>query len=123
MYRIFCESYENYIKQYDSICSKEDYRYKISNPFELISNIKRFRMEQSQETLLYKHLCDLLYYMAENLDRYPKMRAFLWTLEARDIKGQRYDIVPAADLEEQTKLANMFLNLLYWDETEEAGTH
>ena len=56
--------------------------------------------------------------MAGNLDKYPKVKAFLWMLEARGMEGQYYGIVLETDLKVQTKLANMFLNLLYWDEAE-----
>jgi hypothetical protein len=118
MFRVFCESYDNYIKQYNGLTEKAEYRYEIAKPFVLVRSVERYRLEQSQETLLYKKLSDLLFYLAENIVRYPKMGAFLWTLEARGIKGQYYGVVNKTDLEEQTKLANMFLNLLYWNETE-----
>ena len=119
MYRVFCLSYGNYVKQYgrinnDECCCKNEYRYEITRPFELILDIERYKLEHSRETLLYKQLSDLLFYMACNSDRYPKSRAFLWTLEARGIKGQYYGVVPQYDLEEQTKLVNMFLSLQYW---------
>ena len=118
MYRVFCESYDNYIKQYNEMIEKAEYRHKIAKPFELIRSVERYKLEQSQKTLLYKQLSDLILYMYENLSRYPKMGAFLWTLESRGIKGQYYGIVKETELEEQTKLANMFLNLLYWNEIE-----
>ncbi len=41
MYRIFCESYENYKKTFD----KENYRLEISKPFELIANIDKAGIE------------------------------------------------------------------------------
>ena len=91
-------------------------RAPIVKPFELLCNVEQYRQEQSKETQLYKQLSDLLFYMAGNLDKYPRMRAFLWTLESRGIKGKSYGIVKKTDLHEQTKLANMFLNLLYWNE-------
>jgi hypothetical protein len=116
MYRVFCESYENYLKQYESVAENNEYRHKISKPFELICDLECFRSEQSQNTLLYQELCDLLYYMANNLEKFPGLRAFLWTLDARGIEGKYFGVVPETDLEEQTKLVCMFLNLLYWDE-------
>ena len=36
MYRIFCESYDNYIKSFDD---KENYRLKIADPFVLVVDI------------------------------------------------------------------------------------
>jgi hypothetical protein len=115
MYRVFCESYDNYVDLYDTPNKRADFRYIITKPFELIRDVGRYQAEQAKETLLYKQLCDLLFYMTTNIDRYPKMRAFLWTLESRGMKAQYYGIVPEAQLEEQTKLANSFLSLLYWD--------
>lgn len=57
----------------------------------------------------------MIFYFHSSLDRYPKLKAFLWTLESRGISGFFYGVVPLEELEEQTKLVNMFLNLLYWD--------
>lgn len=115
MYRVFCDSYQNYLLQYDELIENNEYRHEIVKPFELIRDIERYKLEQSQETLMYKQLSDLIFYMAGNLDRYPKLGAFLWTLESRDIKGKHYGVISKTLLEEQTKLANMFLGLLYWD--------
>jgi len=42
MYRIFCESYENFIKTID----KDSYRLQISKPFELIVDIDKYNKEQ-----------------------------------------------------------------------------
>ena len=42
MYRIFCESYENFIKTID----KDSYRLQISKPFELIVDIDKYNNEQ-----------------------------------------------------------------------------
>lgn len=119
MYRVFCESYKNYISQFDHVIQKDDeYRYRIAKPFELIGNLENYNVEKSYQSDAYKELSDLLFYIGSNLDRYPKLRAFLWTLESRGIKGQYYGITPIQNLEEQTKLANTFLSLLYWDNTE-----
>jgi len=118
MYRIFCESYTNYVNQYKDSINNNDYRYKMIVPIGLLKNIDQYKAEKVQETILYKQLSDLLFFMERNSGRFPKIKAFLWTLDSRDVKGQFFGIVPETDLEEQTKLVSMFLNLLYWEETE-----
>ena len=52
--------------------------------------------------------------MEENTERFPKFKAFLWTLSSRNIIGKRYNIVLKEELEEQAKLINSFLKLAYW---------
>ena len=110
MYRIFCESYENFIKSID----KDSYRFKISKPFELIVDIDKYNKEEKEESELYKMLCDLMYFMKESVNRFPKLKAFLWTLDSRNIKAKKYNISTEGELKEQTKLVNSFLKLAYW---------
>ena len=52
--------------------------------------------------------------MEENIERFPKLKAFLWTLSSRNIKKKKYNISNVEELEEQTKLVNSFLKLAYW---------
>jgi len=82
MYRIFCESYQNYLNSFD----KENSRLKIAEPLELLTNIEKF----------------------------PKLKAFLWTLNSREIKAKKYHVAKLEELEERTKLVNSFLKLAYW---------
>ena len=110
MYRIFCESYENFIKLMD----ENNYRLQISKPFELIVNIEKYKMEKNKNSEIYKKLCDLIFFMRKNIEEFPKFKAFLWTLEPRGIVGKKYNIATKEDLEEQTKLINSFLKLAYW---------
>ena len=111
MYRIFCESYENYKKLNNS----DDYRSKIIKPIELIVDVKKFNREKEEGTLLYKQLCDLLYYMEQNISEYPRFEAFLWTIETRNMRGKYYGVACEEDIKEQAKIINMFLKLVYWD--------
>lgn len=111
MYRIFCESYENFLNLFDADC----YRLKISEPFELIANIGKYEDEKSKGSFIYKKLSDLISFMEENIMRFPRIKAFLWTLEARNIKGKIYNVSNKDELEEQTKLINSFLKLAYWN--------
>ncbi|MCI9063052.1 MAG: hypothetical protein HFJ17_00350 [Clostridia bacterium] len=110
MYRIFCESYQNYIKSFD----KENYRLDISKPLELIVDINKYENEKNKQSIIYKNLCDLIIYMKENVKRFPRLKAFLWTLSSRDINGKKYNVSKKEDLEEQTKLVNSILKLAYW---------
>ena len=99
MYRIFCESYKNFIKSFN----ENSIRLEIAEPLELITDINR-----------YKKVCDLIYFMQENISRFPRFKAFLWTLSSRNIDAKKYDISKTEELEEQSKLINSFLKLAYW---------
>ena len=110
MYRIFCESYENFIKSID----ENSYRVKISKPLELIVDLDKYNKEEKKQSEIYKRLCDLIYFMKENISKFPRLKAFLWTLESRNMKGKNYNISNKQELEEQTKLVNSFLKLAYW---------
>ncbi len=110
MYRIFCESYQNFL----SLFREDSCRLKISEPLELIVNLNKYKEEEEKESQVYKRLCDLMIYMKENVERFPKLKAFLWTLSSRDINEKKYNVAKKEDLEEQTKLVNSFLKLAYW---------
>ena len=110
MYRIFCESYENFKKLYN----EENYRLNVTKPFELIVNTKRYEKEKEMQSDLYKKLCDLLSYMEKNIKKFPKFKAFLWTLKSRNIIAEECNIETQENLEEQAKLVNSFLKLAYW---------
>lgn len=110
MYRIFCESYENFVKSFN----ENNYRLQIAEPLELIVDIDKYRQEEKEQSELFKKLCDLIYFMKENISRFPKLKAFLWTLSSRNINGKKYNIAKVENLEEQAKLINSFLKLAYW---------
>lgn len=110
MYRIFCESYKNFLKTFE----EKNYRLNITKPFELIVNIEKFEKEKEIQSDLYKELCNLLSYMKKNIERFPKFKAFLWTLKSRNILAEEHDIELQDKLEEQAKLINSFLKLAYW---------
>ena len=112
MYRIFCESYDNFLKSIE----EDSYRVKITEPFELITDLKKLNEEKDKKSNIYKKLCDLIFYIhqRENIEKYPRLKAFLWTLSSRNIEGQKYNIASKEELEEQTKLINSFLKLAYW---------
>ena len=110
MYRVFCESYENFLKTFED----ENWRLNIAKPFELIVNPQKYEKEKELKSDLYKRLCDLLLYMNKNIERFPKFKAFLWTLTSRNIIAKEYNIETNEQLEEQAKLVNAFLKLAYW---------
>lgn len=110
MYRVFCESYENFLKTFE----EENYRLNIAKPFELIVNVEKFEKEKEVQSDLYKKLCNLLLYMKKNIERFPKFKAFLWTLKSRNILAEEYYMELQDELEEQAKLINSFLRLEYW---------
>ena len=110
MYRIFCESYQNYLNSF-----KEDsIRLKVTEPFQLLVNIEQYKEEEKKRSEIYKRLCDLISFMERNIETFPKLKAFLWTLSSRNVKAKNYNIAKQEELEEQTKLINSFLKLAYW---------
>ena len=110
MYRIFCESYKNYIKLFD----KNSYRLQIANDFELLTDVGKYEEEKSKQSQQYKKISDLINYIKENIKRFPRLKAFLWTLQARNIDAKKFNVAKKEDLEEQTKLINSFIKLAYW---------
>lgn len=110
MYRIFCESYQNFLNSFD----EDNYRLRISKPIGLIANIDKYKEEEQKQSELYKKVCDLVYFMKNNVEKFPKLKAFLWTISSRNINGKKYNVSKPEELEEQTKLINSFLKLAYW---------
>lgn len=110
MYRIFCESYQNFLNTFN----EDNARTKIAEPLELIVDTNKYETEKMKQSKIYKKLSDLIYFMNQNIQRFPKLKAFLWTLDSRDIVGKKYDISEEEELEEQIKLVNSFLKLAYW---------
>lgn len=110
MYRIFCESYDNFKNSFE----ENSYRLEVAKPIELITNIEKYETEKNKETEIYKRLCDLIFFMKKNVKNYPRVEAFLWTLNSRKMEPKKYNIAKREELEEQIKLINSFLKLAYW---------
>lgn len=116
MYRIFCESLQNYIDHYKYKNVVDEYRLLISRPLELMMDPEVFKREEKLQSFSYKQLADLLIFLERNTSRFEKLKAFLWTLESREIRGRYFGVASLQDMEEQAKLLCMFLDLLYWDD-------
>ena len=110
MYRMFCESYQNYISQNNT----NDYRSKIAKPLGLIADADLYNREKDCESDLYKCLSDLLLFMKQNTAQFPRFKAFLWTIESRGMTGKSYGAANESDIIEQAKLINSILKLVYW---------
>ena len=70
--------------------------------------------EEKKQSENFKKLCNLIYFMKENVERFPKVKEFLWTLSSRNMNGKRYNVAKKEELEDQIKLVNSFLKLAYW---------
>ncbi len=116
MYRIFCKSYNNYLFQYTKDKFHDEYRFKIAKSLKLLTNPKEYKVNKENNSLDYQKVNDLLFYMNQHINEFPKFKAFLWTLESRGMKGKYFGVTQEEDLREQIKLINMFLNLLYWED-------
>ncbi|MGF7057827.1 hypothetical protein [Brassicibacter mesophilus] len=114
MYRILCESYKNYMKDF-SLENCKDYRYKIMLPFKLLIDLDEYKEEKKNDTLNYRKLQDFIWLVKQNINEYPNFKALLWSLESRGIYGKSYGILTNEEFTEQTKIMNMFLKLCYWN--------
>lgn len=110
MYRIFCESYDNFKNSFQ----EDNYRLEVTKPLELLTNMENYEEEKKKETEKYKKLSDLIFFMQNNIKKYPRLEAFLWTLSARNMEPKLYNIAEEEELEEQIKLVNSILKLAYW---------
>lgn len=48
MYRIFCESYQNFIDSFD----EDNSRLEISKPLELLANVNKYREEEKTKRII-----------------------------------------------------------------------
>ncbi len=113
MYRIVCESYENYIN--DFIPNDTDsYRFKIMKPFRLITDMTIYNEEKNLNTEDYKKLEDFIYLSKKEINSYPNIKSLLWSLESRGIYGKSFGVLSVEDFTEMMKIINMFLKLSYW---------
>ena len=84
MYRIVCESYENYKNDF-SPNNTNDYRYKITKPLELILDLSLYEEEKNNNTINYQKLEHFIYLLKKNIHEKPNFKSFLWSLESRGI--------------------------------------
>lgn len=114
MYRVVCESYINYMNDFDEK-DKDNFRYQVMVPFGLLLDIEQYKKEKGKETLNYKKLEDFIWFVKKSIKNYPNFKVFLWTLESRGIIGKYYGVLNEEELKEQIKITNMFLRLAYWN--------
>ncbi|HZK01761.1 MAG TPA: hypothetical protein VFC96_02745 [Anaerovoracaceae bacterium] len=115
MYRIVCESYENYKNDFQPN-HEDDYRYVITKPLELIVDLDLYEKEKRRNTVKYQKLQHLIYLLKKNIEEYPNFKSFLWSLESRNILGKDYDVLSEEEFRELARIVNMFLRLAYWDD-------
>lgn len=115
MYRMFCKSLENYLSGFTARGYQNDYRYRIAKSLNLLADEDAFIAARENRTTEYFRICDLLQYMSDNIEHYPKFKAFLWTLESREMYGEQSNLVNETDLREQAKIIQSILNMQYWN--------
>jgi len=113
MYRIVCESYENYINDFMPN-NTSDYRYMIMQPLRLILDLSLYTEEKNKNSISFFKLEDFVYLVKQNIEKYPNFKSFLWSLESRNIFGENYGVLSEEEFSEQVKIINMFLKLSYW---------
>ncbi|HHY77937.1 MAG TPA: hypothetical protein GX498_05460 [Clostridiales bacterium] len=113
MYRIVCESYKNYMTDFLPD-NTDSYRYKIMLPFRLAFDALLYKEEKNKNSSDYQKLEHFVYLAKKNIDKYPNIKSFLWSLESRGIYGVNYGVLSEEEFNEQIKIINMFLKLAYW---------
>lgn len=110
MYRIFCQSYKSMMNS----LKENSIRYNTMLPVSLLTDPVKFHEEAQRKTNLYQKASNLLCYLGNSVDRFPKFKAFLWTLDSRGIYAQHNAVSSEEELEEQAKGINSILSLSYW---------
>ena len=134
MYRIFCESHRNLMRQLSggdgepvgasrnggnggvSGNGGENARLQAARTLGLLCDEESFYREREENTEVYRTVADLLHYLSTHEAQYPAAQAFLWTLESRGITGTQTDTATEETLVEMSRLVVMLLKLTYWDE-------
>lgn len=112
MYRMFCESLPNMQRE---LQENEDSRSKLIEDFSILLDSQNYLNHKNEDTLVYKRISDLLFYMSQHIDEYPRFKCFLWTIEARGIVPKYYGIESLDVLDEKAKMMHMLLNTTYWN--------
>lgn len=110
MYRIICESYKNFVNSFKN----NSYRLSVAEPISLMTDMEKYNKEKKKQSELYKKMEDLVFFITDNIEKFPRLKALIWTLSSREIKGKRHNIAKQEELDEQVKLINSFLKLAYW---------
>lgn len=113
MFRIVCESYKNFKEDFlpDNI---DDYRFRITEPLELLLDLSLYNKERAKSSHKYKKLLTFLFILKKNIIDFPNFKSFLWSLESRGINGKDYGVLDKEEFYELQKIVNMFLKLSYW---------
>jgi len=105
MYKIVCDSYDNYVSS-----MPDGYRTEVIKFLSLIKDVDNYEVHKQAETTDYKLLSDFLY----RLKDCRKCYTILDELAARGMEGKCYNLISEADFLEQHKIFHMLLNLVYW---------
>ena len=114
MYRIVKESYNNFKEDFLESNAKDDFRYKIMEPFEILFDLNQWEREKTIESDRFKKVSDFLNYIHKNIEEFPRFKVFIRELEARDLKGKSYSVLSEEEREEIVKIFKMFFGLTYW---------
>ncbi len=114
MYSAFCRNLRNYLKQYDDPATHKEYRYRVVEPFTLMLDAASFKIEKANQTNKYKRVADFLAYAEIHKNTSNQLPTLLRELEDYGIIPQHQGIVSEEDLQEQLKIMNMFMKLMYY---------
>ncbi|NLN48492.1 MAG: hypothetical protein GX154_05275 [Clostridiales bacterium] len=114
MYRIFCESLDNFFA-FNKDAKDGEYRLKIAQPLKALSDIGLYNEWKVKNTDKHKEVNNLIYEINKNINKYPTFSTF-----SSDLKGYGYEsrFTHGFDrevIEEQLKLIDTILKLQYWN--------
>ena len=98
---------------FNSESDKTTFRYWMAKPLELLFDIDLFNYHKKEHSLWYMNICELVFYMHDNLDRFPKFKAFLWHTEGYGYSFSYFNRHDFKLYEEQCKLLHQILSLIY----------
>ncbi len=111
MYRMFQDSYENLIGTLDGV------RKEYVQCFRLIYDINIYNQNKRENSTEYKRLNNLLIYITDSMNRFPRLKCFLWELELLGISVDRGNIDESISIEyvdEAAKILNTVMKMNYW---------
>ena len=114
MYSAFCRNLKNYLKQYDDPSTQKEYRYRVVEPFILMLDAAKFKIEKENQTDKYKKVSDFLEFAEIHKKTCHQLPTLLRELEDYGITAQHQGVVSEEDLQEQLKIMNMFMKLMYY---------
>jgi hypothetical protein len=94
---------------------KDSVRYNTMTKMSLLADPEAFHREASICSENYKRVSSLIHYMKCSTHKLPRLKAFIWTIESREMYPEFYPVSNEDEFFEQAKAINSILSLQYWN--------